>query len=74
MEKNKLDELRAKAKELEKQMDAIIKADGKISDWHALRDELNIVQNIKIPAEMNRHKPIPVGGYGVPTYQVPRYV
>lgn len=74
MSKTKLDELRAKAKELESKMDAIVKSDGKISDWHALRDELNIVQNIKIPCEMNRQKPIVGGGYDLPTYQVPQYV
>ena len=72
--KTKLDELKARAKELESKMDAIIKADGKISDWHALRDELNIIKNIKIPCEMNRQRPIPVSGYDVPTYQIPRYV
>ena len=71
---NNLKKLQDKAKELETKMDDIIKADGKISDWHALRDELNIIQNIKIPCELNRLKPIPVGGYHAQTYQVPNYV
>ena len=71
---NDLKKLQDKAKELETKMDAIIKADGKISEWQTLRDELNIIQNIKIPIELNRSKPLPVGGYQVQTYQVPHYV
>ena len=70
----KLRELQDKAKSLEKQMDDIINADGKISDWQALRDELSIVQNIKIPCEMNRINPIIVDGHDLPTRKAPQYV
>ena len=70
----RLDRLQKEARETEQQMDAIIKNDGRISDWQELRDKLNILKNIKIPAELNRVRPVTTNNYDVHIYQIPRYV
>lgn len=69
-----LRQLQAKEKELEKKMDEIIRNDGSISDWQKLRDQLNIISNHKIPAEMNRCSVRKPTDDGVHVYSIPRYV
>lgn len=71
---NTLKKLQEQARRLESEMDDIVENDGRISDWQAKRDELNIIKNIKIPAELNRQRPIQQGGYEAHIYSVPRHV